>query len=371
MSSSRPAARRRARPVFDGPTYMAPQYHSRLWGRLIFLLLVLMLCALVGGGGGLYWALHRAQGSSTQAVLVRVTNGDSVNSLAGRLRSQGLIGNSLLFKLDARIQNLSGKLKPGVYRFRRNMSIDQMVAALSIYHLNLISVTIPPGYRIGQIAARLQQNGIDARSFLQEAEHPNPAYLGASILRDKPRNASLEGYLLPETYDVQPHSSGRAFARLMVLQLDREFTPAMRAAAAARKWSVYDVLTLASIVEREARVPDERPVIAGVYTNRLRIGMKLQADPTVQYADGTPSDWWPVLQTQAVNVKPSSPYNTYTHLGLPPGPIANPGLPSIIAALHPKPTGYLFFLAIPHGHGRHVFARTYQEQLANQQKYGY
>ncbi|MGH2442243.1 MAG: endolytic transglycosylase MltG [Chloroflexota bacterium] len=367
----RSVGRRRARPVFDGPSYKSPQYHSRIWGRLVFLIFVLLLAGVVAFGGGLYWALHRAQSAGSRQFVFPVGPGDSVNTIATRLQDKHIIDNSLLFKVDARLQNLSGKLKPGNYALRPNMSIDQMIGALSVLKVSYISVLIPEGYRSEQIAAVLQHDGINPAGFLREVRHPNIAYLSASILADKPRNASLEGYLFPNTYFIQPHSSGKEFAKIMVRQLDKVFTPPLRAQARRHGRSVFQTLTLASIVEREARVESERPLIAGVYANRLRIGMKLDADPSVQYSAGTPKNWWPVLRTQAVNVNPQSTYNTYTHAGLPPGPIANPGLLSIQAAVNPQKSGYFYFLAIPNGHGHHVFATTLQQQIANQQKYGY
>jgi peptidoglycan lytic transglycosylase G len=142
----------------------------------------------------------------------------------------------------------------------------------------------------------------------------------------------------------------------------------MRAQARRLRRSVYDIVTIASIVEREARVPSERPIIASVYYNRLRRGMPLQADPTVQYALGRPSDWWPLLTVSDYH-SVHSLYNTYLHRGLPPGPIANPGLPSLYAALRPAHTPYLYFVAKGNS-GYHAFARTYRQQLQNQRKYG-
>jgi UPF0755 protein len=331
---------------------------------------VLLLVLLIGMGGGLYWALHRAQGSSSRQVTFNVGAGDSVNSVADHLHHDGLIDSTLLFKLDARIQGLAGKLKPGEFTLRHSMSIDDMVHTLSVYSPVYMSLLIPEGWRAGQIAARLKSEGIDPQSFLQEVQHPDPKYLNASVLADKPPNASLEGYLFPNTYDVQLHSTGREVARQMVQELDKVFTPTLRAQARRHGVSVFQALTLASIVEREARAPQDRPLIAGVYANRLRVGMKLDADPTIQYAVGSARKWWPVLRDQAANILPSSPFNTYTHPGLPPGPIANPGLLSIMAAVSPEPTPYLYFIACPNEHNKTVFARTLQAQTANQARCG-
>lgn len=368
MSSSRQVAPRRARPVLEQRSYITPHYHSRVWGRLIFLLFLVVLAGAIGGFGGGYWLLHRPQGDSSQSVSFQVKPGDTVTSVANRLKADGLIGNTLFFRLDARLRNLGSTLKPGGYRLRRNMSIDKMVVALSVYKEVDITVTIPEGKRMTEIAAILQRNGIDGKSFLREARHPNLRYLNASILRDKPPRASLEGYLFPNTYKVPQRYSGKAFARLMVQQLDHSFTPAMRAQSHAHRLTVYQTLTLASIVEREAVHESERPTIAGVYANRLRQRWFLGADPTVQYAVGRPGDWWPVLRDVASRVAPNSPYNTYTHYGLPPSPIANPGLASIRAASNPAATRYMYFVA-KGATGWHAFARTLAQQNANIQRF--
>lgn len=365
---NRPATSRRARPVLRGPEYTSPHYHSRVWGPLIFLGLILLLILVGGVGGGLYWATHRSESSSTSQLQFRVGTGDTVTTIADRLQSDGLISNTLLFRLDARLHGLAGKLKVGVYTLRRNMSIDDLVSALSVYRSVNIAITIPEGQRHEQIADALSAHGIDAASFDQEVLHPGPQVLRLSILADKPPGANLEGYLFPETYEVPPHYSGKLFALGMVRLLDREFTPKMRADARAEGLSVYRVLTLASIVEREARVASERPLIASVYLNRLHGGWFFGADPTVQYIIGHPGDWWPQLHQLARTIHPESPYNSYTHQGLPPGPIANPGLASIRAVIYPAHTQYFYFVAKGNT-GYHAFARTQEEQDANIAKY--
>jgi UPF0755 protein len=358
---------RRPRPIFEHPTYKAPNYHSRIWGRLIFLAFLVALCGVIGVGGGLYYGLHKSQGSSGRTVNFHVGAGDTVTTVANRLQRKGLIDNTLLFRLDARLENLAGALKVGDYQLRPNMSIDGMIAALRVPHTTYLTVVIPEGLRMEQIARRLQAQGINGQTFLQEARHPNLKFLNASILYDKPAGVGLEGYLFPNTYKVPLGYTGPEFARYMVQQLSVEFTPQMRATARAHGLSVFQALTLASIVEREAEVARERPIIAGVYYNRLRDKIELGADPTIQYVDGSPGNWWPVLQQEARLIHPNSPYNTYTHLGLPPTPISNPGLSSIEAAVSPARTPYLYFVA--KGNGQHAFATTLAQQTANIAKY--
>jgi UPF0755 protein len=367
VNSTGPQVRRRPRPVIEHPTYKAPSYQSRIWGRLVFFVFLIALCAIIGVAGGLYYGLHRAQGNSGKGFSFRVGPGDTVTTVANRLQHRGIVNSALLFRVDAKIQNLAGNLKVGDYILRKNMSIDGMVAALQIPHTSYITVVIPEGFRMEQIATRLKDDGIDPQSFLQEARNPNLKFLNASILADKPAGYGLEGYLFPNTYKVPSGYSGRDFAKYMVHELSLVFTPAMRASARAHGLSIFQALTLASIVEREAQVARERPIIAGVYFNRLKDKMQLGADPTVQFIVGTPRKWWPVLQVEARTIHPNNPYNTYTHTGLPPSPIANPGLSSIQAAVAPARTPYLYFVA--KGNGQHAFATTLAEQTANIAKY--
>lgn len=359
--NDRQVINRRPRPVLTNPRHRTAGWTAG-WAGALVALMALVLIVLLVMLGGLYWMLHRSQGSATRATSFRVVSGDTVTSVADRLASQGYIDNALLFRLDARVQGLSAKLKAGDYPLKPGMSIDETVAALTVYRAKTIAVTVPEGYRIEQIAATLDSRGLDGAAFLRAAKRPS---FSSPILSSKPARASLQGFLFPNTYDVPPHFSGSAFARVMVDALNKAFTPAMRAQARQHGMSVYKVLTLASIVEREAKVASERPTIASVYLNRLKIGMPLQADPTVQYVVGSSRDWWPLLSVDQLRVE--NPYNTYVNKGLPPGPIANPGLASIRAVLSPAHTHFLFFVA--KGHGHHAFARTYQQQCANQLKY--
>ncbi|MBV9279471.1 MAG: endolytic transglycosylase MltG, partial [Chloroflexi bacterium] len=338
----------------------------------IFALLILAVCAIIGGGGGLYWSLHHPQSSSSAAVTVHVGTGDTVTSVANRLQRAGMINSALLFRVDARLQNLAGKLKAGDYRLRRDMSIDEMVAAFTHYTQRYVRVAIPEGFRAEQIAARLQTIGINAAQFLAAVRHPDARVLKLPILQDKPPGRSLEGYLFPSTYTKLPRGfTAREMADFMVETLNAEFSPALRAGARRQGLTIYQTLTLASIVEREARLPSERPLVASVYLNRLHDRTQrwpLNADPTIQYVIGTPKRWWPVLRAEPKSIAPSSPYNTYTHFGLPPGPIANPGLASIEAVVNPPSTKYYYFVA-KNDCLHQAFSETYEQQLANQQKY--
>jgi UPF0755 protein len=197
----------------------------------------------------------------------------------------------------------------------------------------------------------------------------------AEFLDQRPAGATLEGYLAPDTYQLA--AEGSTVLDLLKRQLDTfrdRVMPAWREAQASgkTKLTLHQVLTLASIVEREAVLDDERPMIAGVYLNRLARGMRLEADPTVQYAMGYQADsglWWKAPVYLQEYDKVVSPYNTYKVKGLPPGPIAAPSLASIEAVLNPAQHDYLFFMAKGDGSGRHTFARTFEEHLKNVEEY--
>jgi UPF0755 protein len=178
-------------------------------------------------------------------------------------------------------------------------------------------------------------------------------------------NQPVEGFLFPDTYEFRADATPEEIVQALLENFERRVPPETRARAEQLGRPFYQVLIVASIVEREAAVPEERPVIASVFYNRLRENMPLQADPTVQYALGSPGNWWPSLDTVPDLAAVVSPYNTYRNAGLPPGPICNPGLAAIQAALSPAQTDYLYFVTRGDGSGAHVFARTYEEHVRN------
>jgi UPF0755 protein len=215
----------------------------------------------------------------------------------------------------------------------------------------------------------MQSEGVVSRQAFLEAIQGSYDF---AFLRNKPAGANLEGYLFPDTYFFGRTTTVEDAVKQMLENFDRKFSEELRQEAANLGLGVHTVLTLASIVEREAQVPEERPIIAGVFLRRLRLGIPLEADPTVQYAVGSDPEsvakygYWKKELTQA-DLEVDSPYNTYRRMGLPPGPIANPGLDSIVAVVRPAETNYLYFVAKPDG--SHAFAETLEEHLRNVEMY--
>jgi UPF0755 protein len=321
----------------------------------------------------------------TTAIPFVVEPGTPARGVGENLVAAGLIQDDLLFEAYVRVNNLAEKLEAGTFMLAPSMTMAEIVEKLQDAQAKSIAITIPEGWRLEQVAEYLGEANVFADYDLSADVPGAEVYRDEAIsgnlegvdlakypfLQDRPEGASLEGFLFPDTYEVP--AVGTLPADVFSRQLDNfaaKVIPAYEEAVAAgtTDMDLYHVLTLASIVEREAVIPEERPDIARVYLNRLSNGIALEADPTVQYAMGYQEDsgqWWktPVFLEEYSSV--DSPYNTYLNAGMPPGPIASPGLSSIRAVLNPADNDYLYFVAVPDGTGAHVFAPTWEEHLAN------
>jgi len=340
-----------------------------------------------------------ASSDPTQVEFV-VQPGDTASSIADRLEGEHLIGDSRAFVFYAIDRDLTGSLQQGTFVLRKNMTPDQLVSALlQPGQTPYVDIGLRRSLRLEQITAKLETLPLDMKpqDFYDIVKNP-PAELVndypwlKKILADAPQGAGLEGFLWPGTYRVLPDTTPEELVRKMLDQFIQNVGEQRLNVPKDRGMNLYQVLTLASIVEREAVVDDERPLIAGVYQNRINgiPGIKnkiLNADPTVLYGidtvalDKLPVDQW---QTYTFWMPPGVPlagvqlpdalkgYQTYQVPGLVPGPICTPSLPSIDAALDPDTKDkYIYFLAIPDSGGRHAFAKTLAEHNANKQKYGY
>jgi UPF0755 protein len=302
--------------------------------------------------------------ASGQGVPFVVKSGATWTDVADQLQQQGLISSATVFRIQVRLTGSNGALEAGAYTLTKGMTTDQIIAVLE--HATppvSVAVRFTEGWRMEQDAAQLEKQGVGTATDFLSVTKSQSANFSDAFLADRPSGASLEGYLFPDTYDFLQKVAAADIVTKMLNRFGEQVTPAMVAQAKAQGHTLYQVLIVASIVEREAAVPSERSLIAGVYWNRIKLGQCMCADPTVQYALGQSSNWWPTLNAEARTLAPDSPFNTYNHLGFPPGPICSPGLASIQAAL--SPTGdYLYFVA--KGDGTHVFSHTLQEQTQNQ-----
>ena len=282
-------------------------------------------------------------------VRVIIPRGASFGQAADSLSRNGVIGSAKLFTLYGRVVGGDRNIKPGTYLLKHGTPWNSIIDALNGGHGLVNTVTIPEGWTISQITPAL------AKTLKVPADSVTAAVRDTALLArlDIP-NPTLEGYLFPDTYAFPIGTTARQAVREMVYSFERRWKPSWDTAALAMKINRNDLVTMASIVEKEARVPEERPVIAAVYYNRLRKGMLLQADPTVQYALGHH-----VGRVLYKDLAIKSPYNTYINKGLPPGPIASPGAASLAAAANPASVQYLYFVASPDGH--HEFRMTLEQ----------
>ena len=280
---------------------------------------------------------------------VQVTDGMSFKAIAATLQKEGIIRYRGYFEIIGRLQGISRKVRVGYYGLGSHMSMWEVLDALRKGKVIEYEVVIPEGYNIYQIGWTLTGTPLissDPNDFIKVATDKQFAEeLGVDADR-------LEGYLFPDTYYLPKGITVRDIARRMVQRYKTVFTDEMRQRAEELGFTEHQIITLASIVEKEAKVDSERKLIAAVYLNRLKLGMKLQADPTAVYGLRA----W-VTKVSAQDLKRKTPYNTYLHKGLPPGPIANPGRSAILATLYPENVDYLFFVA--QGDGSHFFSKEY------------
>ncbi len=295
-------------------------------------------------------------GSSESASRVTLPPGATFTAVTDTLVAHGIVGNRLWFKLLARVRGADRSVRAGVYQFTPGLSPWKVLDILEKGDEVSTRFTVREGLTIPELAALAQERlGIPADSVLAAAgdSAAAAAALGVPV-------RSYEGFLRPETYSLRHGTTARDLVRVMADGFNASWKPEWNAQLQSLGWTRVQAVTFASIVEGEARADDERETIAGVYHNRLRIGMALQADPTVQYAIFLATGKRrPRLFTRDYQFR--SPYNTYLHPGLPPGPVNSPGLRSLEASLYPAKVPYLYFVAGPDG--RHVFSRTYTEHL--------
>jgi UPF0755 protein len=318
----------------------------------------LMLVVALGAAGLVWWSLYKPVIDTAvgQPVQIEIPKGASTAEIGELLANTGIVANPLMFRLQQRSSTDTRPLKAGVYDLATGMTYDAALAALQEGPvIQYLSFTVPEGWTLEQIAKRVEEKaGIPSAEFLALAS-AGAAQFDYSFLADN-RTGSLQGYLFPKTYRVKVGSTAKEIVDVMLKQFAKETAGLDMSYAASRGLNMHGVVTVASIIEREARVEKDRPLISSVIYNRLARDMKLEICATVQFVVGNK----PRLLYSDLKVQ--SPYNTYIHKGLPPGPIASPGLASLQAAVAPAQTQYLYYV-LTHKDGSHSFSKTSAEHL--------
>lgn len=328
-----------------------------------FILTVVLLIAFIAFGVFLYYNSNlEAASRNGKEQEVTIPKGLGAKGVANTLKKQGIIKNADVFYFYSKLTNKAPKIQAGNYILSSSMTVPEIIDKLSSGRakMNTVRFTIPEGFELRQIADRLAADGlVDKDKFYAAVQKADFKYEFIKALPD--RENKLEGYLFPDTYEVYKNSSEQVILDRMLNRFDKVFTEKYRKRAEELNMSVDDVVILASIIEREAKLDSERKTISAVFHNRLKKNIRLQSCATVQYLLKEQKE---VLTYKDLEVK--SPYNTYMYEGLPKGPIASPGAKSIEAALYPEKVDYLYFVA--NKDGSHVFTKTYKEHLNAQNK---
>jgi UPF0755 protein len=318
--------------------------------------ILLATAAALALGAGAFWiSLSQPYAGFKGEVFVDIPRGTSARGMADMLESAGVVPHSWQF-LAARALNPHRRLQAGEYRFAHPANVWEVFHRIARGDIFYYTLTIPEGQNLFEIGAALAGLNIPAAAGFPAAAR-NPALIRGL----DPRASSLEGYLFPDSYRIGRHQDASAVCRMMTDRFRQVWK------SLGSPGNVHDVVTLASMVEKEAAVAEERPVIAGVFENRLKIGMKLDCDPTTVYAAILAGTWTGVIHRSELDS--GHPYNTYRNSGLPPGPIANPGLASLKAALDPARTDYLYFVLRTDGSGRHEFSRDMESHQVAAARY--
>jgi UPF0755 protein len=379
--------------------------HRPKWSAVRFVVFVAALVVCSGAGYGVFslmmqpgeslqtlsvvlnqpvdqWALNlylrfrqrdiEARPNGSGNVAFSVQSGDTAATVGVRLQRAGLILDTDLFRYLSQARGVAARLEVGDYQLQYGMTMDEILATLQHGRKKTTTALLVEGWRLEEMAAAVEkQTNVKAAEFIAVAK-TGPLY-NFAFLKDRPVGSSLEGFLFPDTYEVPLDAKAEQIVVLMLTNFDNKVGTEFWARPLEQGLTPYRRLIVASIVEREAQKPEEQTIIASVYLNRVAKGMKLEADPTVQYAMGYQANkgvWWktPVSLEEYNNANlPNKAYNTYLLLGLPPTPICSPGRGAIRAAFEPAKTEYLFFLG--RGDGSHVFAKTFEEHQANIAKY--
>lgn len=341
-----------------------PRYQEKKKSKTPIIIIVIFVLILAAGGGVIFFNSMNSPTELGQEVSVTIPEGSGTKAIAKILEENGVISSAFGFTTYVKKEDAATSLKPGTYTFGPGEVTNQQIVDSLLKggrDENTINVTVPEGLTVLQTAELFTGKGMcTTEEFLNYAASMEIPY--DYIPKGSDYN-QLEGFLFPETYNLGKDWGAKEIIDTLLKQFDKSWTDEMQAKADGMGMSVKDIVTVASLVEREAKIESERPLIAGVIYNRINAGMKLQIDATVQYALGEQKE-----RLLYKDLEIDSPYNTYKYAGLPPGPIASPGLSCIDAALNPEASKYLFYQTSKEGDGSHYFCETYEEHLAYRAK---
>lgn len=331
--------------------------------KKITLFLTVIICLLAVGLFYFRYQIYYSHGNSADERIFEIKKGEKNSEIAKKMETDGIISNKMFFYCYVKMNNVAGKVLPGIYKLNGNMTIPEIVRVITSSEDRRVKITFPEGWDSKKMAVRLSENGLPGDDFLKIVGDVDRFRDKYDFLSDT-KIKSLEGYLFPDTYYFPPDSGAETIIKLMLNNFNARVSSDVREEIKKQKKTLLEIVTMASILEMEVKSKEDREAVSGIFWNRISIGMPLQSCATLAYVLGVDKKQYSYEDTQI-----DSNYNTYQNKGLPPGPIDNPGIVSIQAAIFPRDTNYLYFLSDPKT-GKTFFAKTLDEQNANKAKCG-
>lgn len=307
-----------------------------------------------------------SHGTGNIAQTFEIKSGEGIKEVAANLEKGQFIKNKYYFDYYVWKTGSKGKIQAGKYELKGSMTIPEIVQVLSLGEIvsNEVKITFPEGMGAKAMSEILNQKGFNGSQFLKDINSGTGIKTDYEFLANKPQKANLEGFLFPDTYIFWKDAKPEEIANRMLQNFDEKLTPKMRDDIQNQGKNIFDIITMASILEKEVKTADDMKIASGIFWDRIGVGMPLQSCATVAYVLGEEKKQFSYADTRT-----PSPYNTYLNKGLPPGPIDNPGMSSILAAIYPTKTDYSYFLTDP-ATGKTIFSKTLEEHAANKVKYG-
>jgi UPF0755 protein len=307
-----------------------------------------------------------SHGAGNIAQTFEIKSGEGVQEIGQKLADAQIVKSKYYFDYYIWKTESKGKIQAGKYELKGTMTIPEIVQVLSVGEVvsNEVKVTFPEGISAKKMAEILSQKGFEGDAFLKDINSGTGVAANYDFLKGNPEKANLEGFLFPDTYIFFKNAKSEQIINRMLLNFDEKLTSKMREDIQSQGKNIFEVVTMASILEKEVRTAEDMKIASGIFWDRIGVGMPLQSCATIAYVLGTEKKQYSIEDTQT-----PSPYNTYLKKGLPPGPIDNPGMNAIIAAIYPTKTEYNYFLTDP-ATGKTIFSKTLEEHAANKAKYG-
>ncbi len=331
----------------------------------ILIVLIIFVAIIIGSFFYFRYQAYHSHGSYQSVRMFKIEKGEGNGAVSGKLKEAGLISGKIYFYYYMRTNGLINKILPGDYELSGKMTIPEIANTITQEQNKFLKVTFPEGWDSRKMAERLAANGFSGQEFLNIVKNPTwDLTKNYSFFSMLPKNTSLEGYLFPDTYFFSQKLSTEEVVKKILSNFDNKLAPEMKEEIKKQGKSLEDVVTMASIIEREVQSDGDKKIVSGIFWNRVKNGQPLQSCATIAYILGENKKQYSFEDTRI-----ESPYNTYLNKGLPPGPISNPGIASIEAAINPENTAFNYFLSDPDT-GKTVFSKTIDEHNANKVKFG-